>query len=96
MSNPYKHLLSPLKVGKFILKNRMQSSNSLPHFSQGPENYPADPTIAHFVTRARSGAAFITLAGMDDNIDNPPSRSLSTFLISRTSTFMIPSVRITW
>ncbi len=72
MSNPYKHLLSPLKVGKFILKNRMQSSNSLPHFSQGPENYPADPTIAHFVTRARSGAAFITLAGMDDNIDNPP------------------------
>ena len=72
MSNPYKHLLSPIKVGKFILKNRMQASNSLPHFSQGPEPYPADPTIAHFVTRAKSGAAFITFAGMDDNVDNPP------------------------
>ena len=71
MSNPYKHLLEPLQVGKFILKNRMQSSNSLPHFSQGPEKYPADPTIAHFVTRAKSGAAFITFAGMDDNVDNP-------------------------
>ncbi len=29
------HLLKPIKVGKFILKNRMQSSNSMPHFS-GP------------------------------------------------------------
>ena len=72
MSNPYSHLLEPVQVGKFILKNRMQSSNSLPHFSQGPEKYPADPTIAHFVTRAKSGAAWITLAGMDDNVDNPP------------------------
>lgn len=71
MSNPYKSLLSPLKVGKFIFKNRMQSSNSLPHFSQGPEKYPADATLAHFIGRARSGAAFITFAGMDDNVDNP-------------------------
>lgn len=72
MKNAYPHLLSPIKVGKFILKNRMQSSNSLPHFSQGPENYPAEATLAHFIGRARTGAAFITLAGMDDNIENPP------------------------
>lgn len=49
MAQPYPHLLSPLQCGKFIFKNRMQSSNSLPHFSQGPEKYPADPTIAHFL-----------------------------------------------
>ena len=36
MAQPYPHLLSPLQCGKFIFKNRMQSSNSLPHFSQGP------------------------------------------------------------
>ena len=72
MTNAYPHLLSPIKVGKFVLKNRMQSSNSLPHFSQGPENYPAEATIAHFVGRARTGAAFITFAGMDDNVENPP------------------------
>lgn len=71
MKNPYPHLLSPLKVGKFILKNRMQSSNSLPHFSQGPEEYPAEATLAHFIGRARTGAAFVTFAGMDDNIENP-------------------------
>lgn len=72
MKNPYPHLLAPIQVGKFILKNRMQSSNSLPHFSQGPEEYPAEATMAHFIGRARTGAAFVTFAGMDDNIDNPP------------------------
>ena len=72
MSRPYTHLTKPIKIGKFILKNRMQSSNSLPHFSQGPEKYPADAYIAHFLTRARSGAAFITLAGFDDMIEHPP------------------------
>lgn len=72
MKNPYPHLLAPIKIGKFILKNRMQSSNSLPHFSQGPEDYPAEATMAHFIGRARTGAAFVTLGGMDDNVDNPP------------------------
>ncbi len=72
MKNPYPHLLAPIQVGKFILKNRMQASNSLPHFSQGPEEYPAEATMAHFIGRARTGAAFVTFAGMDDNVDNPP------------------------
>lgn len=69
MKSPYPHLLSPIQVGRFVLKNRMQLSNSLPHFSQGPEKYPADPTIAHFVGRARAGAAFITLGGFEDMVD---------------------------
>ena len=72
MKPAYPNLLSPIRIGRFVLKNRMQSSNSLPHFSQGPEEYPADGTISHFVGRARTGAAFVTFAGMDDNIDNPP------------------------
>lgn len=71
MKPTYSHLLSPLKIGKFILKNRMQSSNSLPHFSQGPENYPADATIAHFLGRSRNGAAFVTFAGFEDSVDSP-------------------------
>ena len=72
MSQPYPHLLSPIKVGKFILKNRMQASNSMPHFSQGPEEYPAEATVAHYLGRARTGAAFVTFAGMDDNYASPP------------------------
>ena len=72
MTNAYPHLLAPIKIGRFVLKNRMQSSNSLPHFSQGPEEYPAEGTMAHFIGRARTGAAFVTLGGFDDNVDNPP------------------------
>lgn len=72
MTTAYPHLLSPVKAGKFILKNRMQSSNSLPHFSQGPEKYPADGTIAHFLGRARTGAAFVTMAGFEDAPNTPP------------------------
>lgn len=71
MKNAYPHLLEPIKIGKFVLKNRMQSSNSLPHFSQGPEKYPAEATIAHFVGRARTGAAFVTFAGMEDTYNMP-------------------------
>ena len=38
MSEPkFKHLLEPLKIGNYVLKNRMCVSNSLPHFLQGPE-----------------------------------------------------------
>ncbi len=71
MKSAYPSLLSPIKVGKFILKNRMQSSNSLPHFSQGPEKYPADPTIAHFIGRAKTGAAFITMEAFEYYPDSP-------------------------
>ena len=72
MKPAYPNLFQPLKIGRFVLKNRMQSSNSMPHFSQGPEPYPADPTIAHYVGRARTGAAFVTFAGVEDNYEMPP------------------------
>lgn len=72
MKNAYPHLLEPIRIGKFILKNRMQSSNSLPHFSQGPEEYPAEGTMAHFIGRARTGAAFVTFAGVEDTYQMPP------------------------
>ena len=71
MQSPYPHLLQPIKVGKFILKNRMQSSNSMPHFSQGPEAYPADPIVNHFLNRSKNGAAFVTLCAMEDDPDSP-------------------------
>ncbi len=72
MKPAYPNLFKPIKIGRFVLKNRMQSSNSMPHFSQGPEPYPADPTIAHYVGRARTGAAFVTFAGVEDNYEMPP------------------------
>lgn len=72
MRPAYPHLLAPLKIGRFVLKNRMQSSNSMPHFSQGPETYPADALLSHYMGRARTGAAFVTFAGIEDTFQMPP------------------------
>ena len=65
MEPRYKHLLSPIKVGKFVLKNRVTAGNSLPHFLQGPEPYPAAPVIAHFANKAK-GAAMVTCMGINN------------------------------
>ncbi len=66
MSLKYKNLLSPIKVRNVILKNRLISSNSQPHFIQGPETWPADPLIEHMVGLARNGAAVVTFSDWTD------------------------------
>ena len=58
----YKHVLSPIQVGSLVLKSRFVSGNSLPHFLQGPEPYPAESVINHVVSCARNGAAIVTFA----------------------------------
>jgi 2,4-dienoyl-CoA reductase-like NADH-dependent reductase (Old Yellow Enzyme family)/thioredoxin reductase len=60
-SNRYSHLLSPLKIGNVILKNRMMHTQSLPHFFQGPETFPSDQIISHYAGVARNGAAIVTV-----------------------------------
>lgn len=65
MQRNYTSLLSPLMVRGFIFKNRMLSSNSLPHFLQGPEAYPAQGVIAHYGGRAKSGAAAVAVGGVN-------------------------------
>jgi 2,4-dienoyl-CoA reductase-like NADH-dependent reductase (Old Yellow Enzyme family)/thioredoxin reductase len=62
MSNRYRHLLSPLKIGNVVLKNRMLASNALPHFLQGPEAFPSEQVITHLANLARNGAAIVTFA----------------------------------
>lgn len=62
MSVKYSHILSPVRVGNLTLKNRLISSNALPHFLQGSEDFPADPVIKHMSTMARNGAAVVTFA----------------------------------
>ena len=62
----YPTLLKPLVIRGNVLKNRMVSANSLPHFLQGPEGYPADPIITHYANRAKAGAAIVTCMGIND------------------------------
>lgn len=60
LNHRYYHLLSPVKIGNVVLKNRMLSSNALPHYLQGSERYPADPIITYYADIARNGAAIVT------------------------------------
>ena len=59
ISRKYKHLLSSVKVGNHVFKNRMIATTSVPTLVQGPELYPNDGIITHFVNKAKSGAAMV-------------------------------------
>lgn len=57
----YPHLLSPLKVGNMVLKNRMTSAPSTPHFLQGTETHYTEKMVTNWANRARNGAALVTI-----------------------------------
>ncbi len=61
----YTHVMAPLKIGKFILKNRMMAATSIPHFLQGGEPYPAGGVIQHCLNKAK-GASIVTLSGLNN------------------------------
>ena len=82
MSN-YPNLLRPLKVGSVYLKNRMVSTNALPHYLQGPESFPAEPVINHVASCARNGAAIVCFGDWADphqrTAMDPSSRRMPMF-----------------
>ena len=61
MAHKYAALLTPLRVRDLILRNRMYSTASTPHFLQGTESAPNEKVITHFANRAKNGAAAITI-----------------------------------
>ena len=65
MSKKYPNLLSPLKVGNSILRNRMTATPSKPHYIQGPEPYPTEGLITHYANKAKNGAALVTCSGVN-------------------------------
>jgi 2,4-dienoyl-CoA reductase-like NADH-dependent reductase (Old Yellow Enzyme family)/thioredoxin reductase len=83
MSVKYPHLLSPLKVGNVVFKNRLIASPGCPYLSQGPEPYPSDGIITHYANKAKNGAALVICSGagqpstvsreglLQERVDNP-------------------------
>jgi len=57
--------LEYLKIGNFILKNRMECTNSLPYYLQGPEKYPSESVLTHYINKAQNGAAIVTVRGIN-------------------------------
>jgi len=66
VSDRYKHILSPLKIGNVVLKNRFFLPQSIPHFLQGPENFPSDELRAYYINMAKNGAALISVRIMEN------------------------------
>lgn len=69
----YDHLLSPLKVGNRLFKNRIVMTPTTPQFFQEDEPWPAENLMQHYWLRAKNGAALITLSGLYqfNDTDNP-------------------------
>ena len=62
MEHRYKHILTPLRVGGAVLKNRLLGTKSISRQMQGPEKYPAEATIEYYEQCARNGAALVCAA----------------------------------
>ena len=60
----YPKLFEPIVLPNGVtIKNRMESTPSGLHFLQGPEPYPNEPVIEHYVNRAKSGAGIVVVTG---------------------------------
>jgi len=64
VSEKYPNLLSPVKIGNIVLKNRLIASRSSPRFVQGSETYPTEALITHYANKAKNGAAMVTCGGV--------------------------------
>ncbi|HEY9595919.1 MAG TPA: NADH:flavin oxidoreductase, partial [Spirochaetia bacterium] len=64
MSATYPHLLSPVKVGGLVFRNRLFTAPIGLHSLQGSEPYPTEAVIAHFANKARGGAGCVTCSGL--------------------------------
>jgi 2,4-dienoyl-CoA reductase-like NADH-dependent reductase (Old Yellow Enzyme family)/thioredoxin reductase len=57
----YPHLLSPIKIGNYILKNRMIGTPSAPHLDVPPTTYPDEVLISYYGNKARCGAPLLVV-----------------------------------
>lgn len=70
----YKHLLSPIQIGKYVIRNRMEATNALPHFINGPETWPGPDMITYYSDLAKNGpgiVSFMTHYGTQDQRNIP-------------------------
>ena len=76
MESGYPGLLSGIEICGKLFKNRLISTNSMPHYLQADEEHPERAVITHLVNRAKNGAAVVTMAGIFSKIGtksfNPP------------------------
>jgi len=60
----YTHVMSPIRIGKHMLKNRIIAAPVTLHSASNGENYPTDSAMNFFVQRAKAGAGLVVCAGV--------------------------------
>ncbi len=61
--NNYKNLMSPIRIGKHMIKNRIIAAPVTIHSASNGETYPTEAAMNFFVQRARAGAGIVVCAG---------------------------------
>lgn len=64
MTNRYEHVMSPVRVGKHLLKNRIIAAPVTMHSASNGECYPTEAAMNFFVQRAQAGAGLVVCAGV--------------------------------
>ena len=60
----YPNLLSPIKIGNTVFRNRLFASPTGLHTLQGGQSHPTQAIIDTFANKARGGAALVTCHGL--------------------------------
>ena len=60
----YPHLMSPVRVGKHMIKNRIIAAPVTLHSASNGESYPTESAMNFFVQRAKAGAGLVVCAGV--------------------------------
>ena len=76
MSLKYSKLLEPIKINNVVLRNRLISTASNPHFVQATEKWPTEALISHYANKAKAGAAVVTCKG-NNPVKNSDPHSLT-------------------
>lgn len=68
----YPNLLKPLSIRGNIIQSRLFFPNALPHFQQGPEQYPAEPITTFYSNLAKNGVGLVFFHYLDKKfLQNP-------------------------
>ena len=65
----YEKLLSPIQIGKYIIKHRTIVPCSTPHFMNGTEMHPGEGLMSYYADMARNGAAIVCVGDAYNTYD---------------------------
>ncbi len=69
MSKRFPNVMTPIRIGGTVFKNRLVSAPSTMHSMSNGELYPSQDALAFFEERARAGVGMVTVAGIKVGAD---------------------------